>query len=85
MRMPGTVKDDFWTTDLEDIERGFLGERKVVELPIMVDPRVPGGLPAGIKRIVDVDAEVERCLAKARPPMETSWLRRFLGAWRKNR
>ena len=34
-------RDPFWDADLQEIERSFLGQRRVTDLPIKLDDRVP--------------------------------------------
>lgn len=34
-------KEDFWNTDLEDIQKVMLDGKKVTDLPLVLDSRVP--------------------------------------------
>lgn len=45
-------RDLFWEADLKDIERSFLGCRKVTDLPIKLDDRVPPGGNPLLRRVV---------------------------------
>ena len=35
------MKKDFWNTDLEDIEKKILNGKKITDLPIVLENRVP--------------------------------------------
>ena len=47
------MKNDFWNTDLGDIEKTFLNGKKITDLPIILDDRVPSS--EFILPIVNID------------------------------
>jgi hypothetical protein len=55
--------DAFWNLDLDVIEATFLGTRKVTDLPVRLDNRVPPQGRVALDRTVNVDKAVDRLLA----------------------
>ena len=47
--------DPFWEADLEDIERSFLGDRKITDLPVKLDDRVPPQGNPLLRRVVRLE------------------------------
>lgn len=57
------LEDKFWKADLNTIEATFLGTRKITDLKICLDDRVPAQDCTQLSRIVDVDKTVSDFLA----------------------
>jgi hypothetical protein len=56
--------DSFWNSDLDVIESTFLGNRKVTDLAVGLDKRVPPQGRVELHRSVNVDNAVSRLLAE---------------------
>lgn len=56
----------FWGTDLDELEKQFLHEKKITDLDVFMDNRIPPQGSVGLSRTVNVDQVVAKFLAKAR-------------------
>lgn len=52
-------KEDFWNTDLEDIEKEFLGDKKVTDLPVVLMDVVPSTLTIE-KFVHNIDEKINK-------------------------
>lgn len=50
----------FWESDLSEIEKSFLNDRKITELPTTLDDRVPNQGSMLLDRVVNIDHVISK-------------------------
>jgi hypothetical protein len=64
MKVTMKQSDAFWEADLDEIEATFLVGKKITDLKVRLDNRVPPQGHVALGRTVDVDKAVARLLDK---------------------
>lgn len=73
-QLMSSVDEQFWTSDLEVIERSFLGGRTITDLPVFLDDRVAPQGRINQNVTTNVDREVAAFVARHRDAkMGANW------------
>lgn len=74
--------DLFWEADLDAVEGSFLNGRKITDLKVSLDNRVPAQGRVLLDRVVNVDDAVAAHLSGREPPVaQPSMAHRLFNRW----